>query len=148
MVLSTVLISSSHCKNSFLEGNLHPNPMVVGHDLYEIYYEPHGSNKCLVGGLVAIWIIFPSIGNFIIPIDSYFSEGLKPPTSSKKCYSQQTTDDLGPTIFYSQAIAILVGFSWEHCFDAAVADVAFITPHKRRRSKHRLFPWLCHMFFL
>lgn len=30
-----------------------------------------------------------------------------------------------------QSIAILIGFSWEHCFDAAVADVAFITPHKR-----------------
>ncbi|CAK9030252.1 unnamed protein product [Durusdinium trenchii] len=30
-----------------------------------------------------------------------------------------------------QAIAILIGFSWEHCFDAGVADVSFITPHKR-----------------
>ena len=27
--------------------------------------------------------IFPYIGNVIIPIDSYFSDGLKPPTSEK-----------------------------------------------------------------
>lgn len=41
-----------------------------------------------------------------------------------------------------QAIAILVGFSWEHCFDAAVADVAFITPHKRL-SKFLLGCFVC-----
>ena len=35
----------------------------------------------LVGGLVAINFIFPYIGNVIIPIDSYFSEVFKPPTS-------------------------------------------------------------------
>ena len=29
----------------------------------------------LVGGLVAMNFIFPYIGNLIIPIDSYFSEG-------------------------------------------------------------------------
>ena len=30
------------------------------------------------------WIIFPeTVGNFIIPTDSYVSEGLKPPTSER-----------------------------------------------------------------
>jgi len=41
-----------------------------------------------------------------------------------------------------QAIAILVGFSWEHCFDAAVADIAFVTPHKRL-SKFFLGCFVC-----
>ena len=39
-------------------------------------------NGSLVGGLEHEWIIFPYIGNVIIPTDSYFSEGLNPPTSS------------------------------------------------------------------
>lgn len=34
-------------------------------------------------------------------------------------------------VLWCQAIAILIGFSWEHCFDAGVADVAYVTPHKR-----------------
>ena len=29
----------------------------------------------MVGGLEHVWIIFQSVGNFIIPTDSYFSEG-------------------------------------------------------------------------
>jgi hypothetical protein len=35
----------------------------------------------LVGGLEHGFYDFPYIGNFIIPTDLYFSEGLKPPTS-------------------------------------------------------------------
>ena len=35
----------------------------------------------LVGGDLNMTFIFPYIGNIIIPIDYYFSEGLKPPTS-------------------------------------------------------------------
>ena len=34
----------------------------------------------LVGGLGREFYDFPYIGNFIIPTDSYFSEGLKPPS--------------------------------------------------------------------
>jgi len=30
-----------------------------------------------------------------------------------------------------QALAILVGFSWEHCFDGGVAAVAFLSPHRK-----------------
>jgi hypothetical protein len=36
--------------------------------------------KLLVGGLEHEFYDFPYIGNVIIPTDSYFSEGLKPPT--------------------------------------------------------------------
>ena len=34
----------------------------------------------LVGGDWNMDFIFPYVGNVIIPLDSYFSEGLKPPT--------------------------------------------------------------------
>ena len=34
----------------------------------------------LVGGLECEFYDFPHIGNFTTPTDSYFSEGLKPPT--------------------------------------------------------------------
>ena len=41
-----------------------------------------------------IFRIFHSVGNFIIPTDSYFSEGLKPPTRLEIRFISNNIDDL------------------------------------------------------
>ena len=46
----------------------------------------------LVGGLVAIFYFPRKIGNVIIPIDSYFSEGFKPTTNQKNYQSFRSWD--------------------------------------------------------
>jgi hypothetical protein len=70
------------------------------------------NNGCLV--VTGTWLDydFPYIGNFIIPTDSYFSEGFKPPTSFQCSETCDKLMQIDANWVSRETLAYFAYFAW------------------------------------